>query len=364
MSAPDPQQPITRTAPTNTPAAAPNSDQATVRPTPIEPTPDRSSNRRAKRLPAPITLSRGGTSPDQPKIAATPIVASAGRPDSQQPIATPTPREATAAAPDSQEQRDHIPTAAQRTSAPLLWDPVLHMLAAGLDDIEQTRIAQEHRYRILTTTKPDSDGRTRGFGLDDSHPSVAAIKTQIETLKFLDKQMAKALQKQLRAHPLHPWIKAQKGLGAKTIARLFGAIRDPYWHDGIHSDGEPLNRPRTLGELFAFCGVAGPGQRRMRGVKTTWSPDARKRLFIIADTIVKVGGPYRLVYDAGREKYTDKTHTEACAQCGKKGQPAPVGSDWRDGHKHAAARRLVMRAVLRDLWEESRAYYERQEASA
>ena len=67
--------------------------------------------------------------------------------------------------------------------------------------------------------------------------------------------------------------------------------------------------------------------------------------------------PYRAVYDDGRAKYAESVHDVACRQCGSKGKPAPVGSELRDGHKHARAMRLVMKAILRDLWIEARAIH-------
>lgn len=356
-------------------------------------TPD---NPRAKEQPTPRRAPRGGTSPDPAIEGTTPIVGSpgpsnpqqpnsvstprlspaaasnspasqwavdtqkvhaGGGPDSQQPISRPTPNEPATAALTGPQQHRHDPRDTQMCTALLLWDPVLQTLADGLDDVEKTRIAQANRYRILTTRAEDSDGQTRGFGLAADHPAVAALDAQLQTLDFLDKQMAKALAKQLRTHPLHPWVKRQNGLGDKTVARLLATLHDPYWND-LH------DRPRTIGELFAFCGVAGPGQRRTRGQRSNWSPDARKRLWIMTGPIIRGNGPYRAVYDAGRVKYAEKTHTAACAQCGAKGKPAEAGTPWRDGHKHAGAIRLVMREILRDLWTESRAIYDvKQEAA-
>ena len=274
-----------------------------------------------------------------------------GEQDSQQPRSGATPIRPAAAATNLPEQRGQGLGAPQRPLAPLLWDPLLDTLAAGLDDIEAVRISQANRLAQLTRTGTDKDGEERGHGLPDDHPAVIALQLQLDALQTLDKEMTKALAQQLRNHPLHPWIKTQKGLGDKTVARLLAAIGDPYWND-LH------DRPRTIGELFAFCGVAGPGQRRTRGQKANWNPDARKRLWIITGPIIRGDGPYRAVYDAARSRYADKTHTAPCAQCGKKGQPAPEGSDWRDGHKHAGAIRLVMREILRDLWTEARAIHE------
>lgn len=288
-------------------------------------------------------------------------------------------------------------------SALLLWDPLLDTLASGLDDIENVRIAQANRFRILTTVEPDSDGEIRGFGLDLNHPSVAALEAQLTTLKALEHGMVLALQRQLRTHPLHPWIKAQKGLGDKQVARLLASIQDPYWNN-LH------DRPRTVSELWAFCGLhvlavghatsgtqsahadgnslpashtgavahtrpaggellgrtdhpspdaqktpVGVAPARRRGQKANWNTTARTRIYVIAESCMKNRqSPYRAVYDDGRAKYADSVHAAPCAQCGKKGQPAGIGTELRDGHKHARAMRLVMKAVLRDLWVESK----------
>lgn len=232
-----------------------------------------------------------------------------------------------------------------------MFDPLLETLAAGLDDLEAVRIAQGNRYRILTLSTADSDGETRGFGLDAGHPAVAALGVQLESLEQLEAAMIKAQRVQLRTHPLHPWIKAQVGLGDKQMARLLASIQDPYWNN-LH------DRPRTVGELWAFCGmhvVAGSAPRRARGQAGNWSAQARMRIWNIAGSCVKQRrSPYRLTYDSGRARYADATHSAPCVRCGPTGHPAPEGSALSDGHKHARAMRLVMKAVLRDLWLESR----------
>lgn len=289
----------------------------------------------------------------------------------------------------------------------LLFDPLLSTLAAGLDDIERSKNAQANRLRQLTRTGEDKDGEERGFGLDANHPAVAALSAQLAGLEALNKEMTKALQRQLKSHPLHPWIKAQSGLGDKTVARLLHAIRDPYWND-LH------DRPRTVSELWAFCGLhvlpgsqrprddqhqpaagttpaadhgplghqypivgsstvhtgrdaldalmepAGVAPRRRRGHKANWSTDAKTRAYLIVESCMKNrNSPYRKVYDDGREKYAEAVHAHACAPCG-----AAVGAPLKDGHKHARAMRLVMKAVLKDLWIESKRLYEPSEATS
>lgn len=265
----------------------------------------------------------------------------------------------------------------------LLWDPLLHTLAVGLDDVEAVRISQSHRYGSLTRTEPDSDGEMRGFGLDERHPSVAALRVQLDTLVALEHQMAKALAKQLHTHPLHPWIKGQCGLGDRQVARLLAEVRDPYWND-LH------DRPRTVSELWAFCGLhvlpaagrsdcgsdayqartdaqrgdVGIAPARRRGQRANWSAGARSRAYVIAQSCIKKRqSPYRVVYDDGRAKCAELTHAVACLRCGPAGKPAQVGSPLSAGHQHARAMRLVMKAVLRDLWIESRRIYLAAEAA-
>lgn len=257
---------------------------------------------------------------------------------------------------DPDDQQNIQSTTGTHTSrGVLLVDPTLYTLAAGLDDIEAVRKAQANRIGALTRDTPDSDGTVRGFGLTDDHPAVLALQAQIDGLRTLEHQMELALRRQLRTHPLHPWIKAQNGLGDKTVARLLAAIGDPYWNT-LH------DRPRTVGELFAFCGVAGPGYKRRRGAQQNWNGAARMRLWNIVQPIIKNrASPYRSIYDETRERYAAAVHTVPCAQCGPPGKPAQPGSDLRDGHKHARAVRIVMREILRGLWTESKRIYDRED---
>ena len=258
--------------------------------------------------------------------------------------------------------------------------PVLNVLAQALDDAEKTRIAQENRLRQLTRDEPDKDGLERGFGLTEAHPAVRALAAQVESLKTLEHGMTLALQRELRAHPLYPWIKEQVGLGKKQTARLLAAVGDPYWHP-VH------NRPRKVSELVAYAGYhnvpasqtvtdsqvgcagggstsgsnesqhdpdAHPGRafvaaRRRKGQRVNWSTEAKTRVYLVAVSCIKQAGPtekcpdrrvspYRPVYDAARAKY--------------------AGLPISDLHAHNRALREVGRAVIKDLWRQARAVHE------
>lgn len=218
-----------------------------------------------------------------------------------------------------------------------LSDPTLNTLAAQFSDIEQMRIATANRLRILTLDEADEDGVMRGWSLPDNHPSVIALRYQFEAFEIQEKTMEKALAKQLKTHPLHPWIKSQIGLGDKQMARLLGVIRDPYWNE-LHQ------RPRTVSELWAYSGlhvIDGQGAKRRKGQQSNWSAEAKSRIYLIAVSCIKQSkSPYRAVYD-DRRAHTAITHP-----------------DWTDGHSHNDALRIMGKEILKQLWIQSRAIHE------
>lgn len=289
-------------------------------------------------------------------------------------------------------RRDRAANDATRTIDRSLFDPALAFAADILDDTEGLWVANSNRLRVLTTPadKADADGVCRGFGLTEAHHDVARLGAMVSTLEQLTKDATKHLEKVMRRHPLHPWVKAQKGLGDKQTARLLAAIGDPYWNT-LHE------RPRTVSELWAYCGfhvlpadhptpdtqrpcvgrgqagvggdpgqgpsnthstAAGVAPRRQRGRKANWSEAARKRAWLIANSVVKSGGPYREVYDATKDKYADAVHTTACVRCGPSGKPAQPDSPLSKAHIHARGLRAISKAVLKELWIEAKRLHE------
>jgi hypothetical protein len=245
----------------------------------------------------------------------------------------------------------NLPPATSDT-APVLADPFLALAADVLDDLERVRIANENRLRQLTRTEEDSDGEERGFGLTEDHPDVARLAALVKALADAEHQAELNLKRQLRKHPLGPWVKQAHGVGEKQAARLLATIGDPYWND-LHE------RPRLVSELWSYCGYGDAARQvRQRGVKSNWSDDAKKRAHLVAKSIVKAGGPYREVYDAAREKYDGAVHATECKRCGPSGKPAQPGSGLSLGHQHGRALRAVCKEVLRDLWREAKRLHE------
>ncbi|BAU32499.1 hypothetical protein [Microcella alkaliphila] len=235
-----------------------------------------------------------------------------------------------------------------------LFDAYLCLVADTLDDLERTRIANENRVRQLTRSATDSDGEQRGLGLDARSPEVARAQALVASIAALEHAAELDLKRALRTHPLYPFIKRTIGVGEKQAARLLAAIGDPYWND-LH------DRPRTVSELWAYCGYAvhnGAAQRRRRGEKTNWSDTAKMRAFLIALSCIKQeNSPYRIVYDESRIGDVDKLHTTECVRCGPSGKPAQPGTPLSAGHQHQRALRRVSKALLKDLWIEARALH-------
>jgi hypothetical protein len=252
-----------------------------------------------------------------------------------------------------------------------LFDPGVLTCAQTLDDIEKSRIAAENRLRQMTRVGEDKDGLERGFALPGDHPSVVRINDLVEGLQALEHDAIKHLEKTMKAHPLGPWILAQKGIGLKQGARYLGTVGDPYWH-------EEKGRPRLVSELWSYCGYAvtaengssGPGvvgviaPRRRKGERSNWSDAARMRIRLVSESCIKQRGHYRDVYDQAREQYKEAVHPVKCPRCGPAGKPAQKGSPLSLGHQHARALRRVSKEILKDLWLEAKRLYEEDARAA
>lgn len=229
-------------------------------------------------------------------------------------------------------------------------------LAGIVSDLESARIAAENRVRILTRTETDKDGVLRGWGLtEEDVPELVAVR---DALAGLEKQTVRSLERVFRRHPLATWQKAATGVGAKQLSRLLLTLGgDPYWHP-VH------NRPRTRAELRAYCGmhvVDGRAPTKARGQRVTWSPEARIRIHLIAESAMKNRqSPYRAVYETARAHYDGLPHPMPCVRCGPAGSPAAAGTPRSAGHAHANGLRAIARAILDDLWEAARRVHEEQ----
>jgi hypothetical protein len=225
---------------------------------------------------------------------------------------------------------------------------MIDFVCASLDDLEELRIATENRLRALTRTEADSDGEIRGLGYPETDPNVIVFTGVLDGLREDERLLTRMLEQQVKAAPLGPWILTQRGVGLKQAGRLLGAVGDPYWNT-------LYDRPRTVAELWAYCGLV-PGQKRQKGVVDNWSSTAKMRLWNITQSTLKQpkGTPWRDLWDTRRAATRDRVHATECRRCGPSGKPALPGSPWSLAHAKADADRYVGKRLLRELWREAR----------
>jgi hypothetical protein len=223
-----------------------------------------------------------------------------------------------------------------------------------VDELESVRIANGNRIGAAIREK------------GGVYPQLTATQ---DGLIGVEKTAQAGLRKVWRQYRLAPWAKDIPGAGEKLMSRLISVTGDPDQKEIGHleetGDGDAKRwvidsyEPRTVAQLWAYCGHGDPRRKRSAGMTQAelfkaGNPDAKKRVWLLATQFVKTANsPYRLVYEEARVRYKDRVHTEPCKRCGPSGKPALVGSPWNPGHQHAAALRYVGKALLKDMWNES-----------
>ena len=176
------------------------------------------------------------------------------------------------------------------------------------------------------------------------HPEMSALLApMLESLALLHRRRMEyekrigVLAKQL---PIYAWAKAVRGLGDVSIGQLVAEARDP----GIYS---------TVSKLWVRMGVGikcGGRQRKIAGEKAIemgYSPRRRSVLYVVGDNLIRSRNvEYRAIYDA-RKAHTETTHP-----------------DWTKAHRHADAKRIMEKRLLRDLWVEWRRANQRLETES
>ena len=246
-------------------------------------------------------------------------------------------------------------------------DALLLICADALDDLERVRIAMQNRHRTLTQEHTvHENGGVSGKSMAGT-PAADRMAQMVDAIAAIEHGAELELKRTLRAHPLGTWVKAQRGVGEKTAARLLASIGWPT----RRADGTP----RTLAQLRSYCGYGdAAAQVRRKGVKANWNTTAKMRAYLVAEAAVKAGvrkkgepddtdgydvdareaiSPLGQVYLDARRKYLHATHDAPCPRCGPKGSPAQPGSPLSGAHQQARALRAVSKAMLADLWREA-----------
>src|SRR5690606_697357 len=132
-----------------------------------------------------------------------------------------------------------------------VFPPILYTFASAVHDVELQKNSLRNRLRILTTPldKADEDGICRGVAVDQDHPEVETLRALHEMMEKVNDQATKNLENAFKRYSsLWPYVEATPGLGPKTVARLLGAIKDPYINLAT-------GQPRTVAQLWAYAGL-------------------------------------------------------------------------------------------------------------
>lgn len=213
------------------------------------------------------------------------------------------------------------------------------------------------------------DNRRGAF--EGTWPEAAADLTSafVKDLESLRRGLYREVGKIMAASDVfRPWLEHTRGISAKGVGLLTGCLPFP-------QDME------TVSATWKYLGlhvVDGEAPRRKQGEWSGFSSEYRAyALYRVGDPIIKVGGPYRQVYD-DRKAHTLDTHPpmldegEGCETCDEayartrkeraeheysRERQAPRydcanlgGVHWTKGHRHADALRVTTKEVFVDWW--------------
>ncbi len=215
----------------------------------------------------------------------------------------------------------------------------LRIYADGLDDLMRMRVGMDNRI-----------GAAKREGNDTAHQTFSVA---LDSIKIAEKGIYSGLVKafKLAAPDLYEWTESVCGLGTPTVGRLLGTLGDPLIATPMRMEGEGAARTRvpdgepyyrTVSQLWQYCGYGDASMKATSGMSQVEAMAMGKRrikpiLHVIQEQALKSAGkkgycPYRPVYEDKKEFYAE-THPE-----------------WTPGHIDNAARRIVKKEILRDLW--------------
>lgn len=120
---------------------------------------------------------------------------------------------------------------------------------------------------------------------EEPHAVLSWLGDQSSTI---EKQIRGALERYAKAHPVGVWMMSIRGIGPVISAGLLANI--------------DITRSETVGDLWAYSGVAPGRDRRKRGEKSNWNPAMKRLAFLIGESFKRTSPEhedayYRHVYD-------------------------------------------------------------------
>uniref|UniRef100_A0A6M3LC29 Putative transposase n=1 Tax=viral metagenome TaxID=1070528 RepID=A0A6M3LC29_9ZZZZ len=238
---------------------------------------------------------------------------------------------------DYQEEEGHISRDTQLIAA----SSPLNIYVSTYEAAQDVRLETMNRIRCwLRDTHPAEEWDELDFSdktVNDADFLPNDMRDMVAHVSELEKAASRALRREVRKHPLWPWLAPIRGMGEVLAGRLLHRLGDIY-------------RFPSPAHLWSYCGLDGPGwKQRPHSWKLT------SVCYLIAESFQKqplMSGGYRDIYDA-RKAY--EVTRPWCGTCHPKGNTDPR-EVCTPGHINNKARRYTVKAFLKDLWREANGY--------
>ena len=254
-----------------------------------------------------------------------------------------------------EEERGHEQSDAHMERAP---SSLLQIYADSYESAQKRRMALMNQMRCwIRDTLPRDQWEGVDFSDEALNDKVLVsrlpndMRPFVEEIQKFEDSAARYLRREIRKHPLWPWMEAQRGIGEVLAGRLLARIH--------------LERFPAPSHLWSYCGLDGPGWKAL-------GEDGKKRYSRRLNTMCwQIGssfkhqpafsGGYRDVYDR-RKAY--ELSRPWCGQCNnrcpacvktraKKCDPSHHGEGrvhCTAGHCDNKAARYAVKEFLKDLW--------------
>jgi len=223
--------------------------------------------------------------------------------------------------------------------------PIPHMKEHGIyrvreQELEILKTMIDDRSQIMKL-KNKINNQLLAYKRGTDIPQVSTVAYLTDLVKSIQSELKSrdsSITKHLKAME-NPLVKSALGVhavGPITVAYCLSYI--------------DLEKARHASSLWSYTGLDKPSHARYeKGVAGGGNKTLRTILFNLAESQMKVHGPYRVIYDrvkdrlAQSEKLVMSYNTE-----GKKKEMA--WKDTKPSHRHGAALRAIMKHFLADYW--------------
>lgn len=226
-------------------------------------------------------------------------------------------------------------------------DPVAHMVRHGSfrlrdDDLAELKSFIDDREQVMKLrNKVDNQLRAAKRRTDDLHEdTINFLEEELERVESVLKNRTQRVVKWVKVHqdedPLITSALGVYAVGEMTVAYCM-----------VYID---LEKAAHASSLWAYAGLDRPSHDRYtKGETSGGNKSLRCALWNMAKSQVKLGGPYRVVYDAVKrrlsvsKKLTKSRNTEGQLR-------EMMWKDTKPCHRDGAALRIIMKHFLADYW--------------